>query len=135
MSKPQPRNGLYGVLDGMPVRLDRRKDRDFLLADTDDHWVPARRLRPLQVIRTRGTAFGEPIQVLEWRGEQAYVQLFSYQPWIEEYLGTYDRSDSTCLVTIPRTAVNDVHEDVRDYPYAHDWPRLRALARRWHLVP
>lgn len=112
------RNGLYGVHRGMPVRLHRRRGREFLLADAEDHWVPAAELQPLQEVRTLGTAFGEPVQVLEWSEDEARVQLFSYQPWTEEYGGTHNWSDATVNVTIPRAAVKDVHEVVSDYPYA-----------------
>jgi hypothetical protein len=113
-----PRNGLYGMLDGMPVRLHRSRGDAYLIAGTTDRWVPAERLQPIQRIRTVGRAFGCPVQVLEFRGDEVEVQLFEYQPWIEEYLGSYDRSDGTALVTIPTSAVADVHEDIREYPHA-----------------
>lgn len=113
-----PRNGMYGVLDGMPVRLHRSRGSDYLIAGTTDRWVPAERLQPIQRIRTLGMAFGSPVQVLEWHGDEVEVQLFEYQPWIEEYLGSYDRADGTALVRIPRTALTDIHEDVREYPRA-----------------
>ena len=112
-----PRNGLYGRLDGMPVALHRSEGDAFLIAGTTDRWVPAERLQPIQRIRTVGRAFGCPVQVLEFKGDEVEVQLFDYQPWIEEYHGSYDRSDGTALVTIPRSALSDVHEDVRDYPH------------------
>lgn len=111
-----PRNGIYGTLDGVSVRLDRSHRGAYLIAGTEDRWVPEDKLRPIERILTLGWAFGTQVQVLEWKGDDVEVQLFEYQPWIEDYLGTYDRNDGTAVVTIPRAAVTDVREHVREYP-------------------